>query len=80
MVRLGRTIILYVVLLATARCVDADGPVRPDHDGESWTCVKLKRIGIISMESSAAADPRVAPEDDEVTEPVCQSIRRLVSD
>jgi hypothetical protein len=42
MVRLDRTIILYVVLLATARCVDADGPARPDHDGESWTCIYVK--------------------------------------
>jgi hypothetical protein len=41
MVRPDRTIILYLVLLATARCGDDDGPVNPpiksgeDHDGES---------------------------------------------
>jgi hypothetical protein len=35
MVRLDRTIILYGVLLVTARYADDDGPVKPDHDGES---------------------------------------------
>ena len=33
MVRLDRTIARYIVLMAKTRCVDADGPVRPDQDG-----------------------------------------------
>ena len=42
MVRLDRTIALTIVLSAQTPCVDADGPVKPDHDGESWPCINVK--------------------------------------